>query len=198
MKKINDSMVVGILGGLIGVVCMDISSYILWRTKKTESLHGHLAGSMIMNPFKLNKRKNFLIGQIFHMSMASGIGVGMAEILKRYGKDYRNLKGAFLSVATWGILYNFGQKMGFYKMNPRLTKSSYSEIWQHLVYGLVTSNAIVALADPTMFSKKAPNNQAATNGKNSGLSVQPIYSDLYVFDEKGTSETMQPEQGEEK
>ena len=52
MKKIRDSMAVGIVGGLIGVVCMDISSYILWRNKKTESLHAHLAGSMIMNPFK--------------------------------------------------------------------------------------------------------------------------------------------------
>ena len=178
MKKIRDSMTVGILGGLIGVVCMDISSYILWRNKKTESLHGHLAGSMIMNPFKLNKRKNFMIGQIFHMTVASGIGVGMVEILKRYGKDHHNLKAGFLSVVTWGILYNFGQKMGFYKMNPRLIKSSYAEIWQHLVYGLVTSNAIVALADPTIFSKEASMNvQATTYAENSVQSVQPIYSD---------------------
>ncbi|HWQ40766.1 MAG TPA: hypothetical protein VN456_01870 [Desulfosporosinus sp.] len=62
------------------------------------------------------------------MSMASGIGVGMAEILKRYGKDYRNTKDGFLSVVAWEILYNFGQRMVYYKMNPHLSKSSYSEI----------------------------------------------------------------------
>lgn len=154
MNKIKDSMVVGMLGGLIGVICMDTSSLILWRNKKTEGLYGHLAGSMIMNPFRLNKGSNFLIGQIFHMTVASGIGVGMVEILKRYGKDHHNLKGGFLSVAVWSVLYNFGQRMGFYRMNPRLIKSSYSAIWHHLLFGLVTSNAIVALADPAIFSRK--------------------------------------------
>ena len=189
MNKMKDSMMVGILGGLIGVTCMDISSYLLWRNKKTESLHGHLAGSMIMNPMKLNKRKNFLIGQIFHMSMASGIGVGMVELLKRYGKDHHNIKGGFLSVATWGILYNFGQRMGFYKMNPRLIKSSYSEIWHHLVYGIVTSNAIVTLADPTIFSKKSSiNTQPTTYANNSTPSAQPIYSDVNNKKEEGSQQ----------
>ena len=184
MKKINDSMVVGILGGLIGVVCMDISSLLLWRTKKTEVLYGHLAGSMIMNPFRLNKRKNFLVGQILHMCVGSGIGVGMIEILKKYGKDHHNIKGGFLSVAVWSVLYNFGQRMGFYRMNPRQIKTSYSAILHHLIYGLVTSNAIVALADPTMFSKEASaNNQATTHGNNSVQSVQPIYSDVNHKDE---------------
>jgi len=191
MKKIKDSMTVGIIGGLIGVVCMDISNLILWRTKKTESLHGHLAGSMIMSPIKLKQRKNFLIGQIFHMTVASGIGVGLVEILKKYGKDNHNLKGGFLSVATWGLLYNFGQKMGFYRMNPRLTKSSYAEIWQHLVYGLVTSNAIVALADPTIFSKKdSINSQATIQQIDKVQPAQPIYSDVLVKEQVGTSKIM--------
>lgn len=184
MKKINDSLVVGILGGLIGVACMDISSLILWRTKKTEVLYGHLAGSMIMNPFRLNKGKNFLVGQIFHMSVGSGIGVGMTEILKKYGKDHHNIKGGFLSVAVWSVLYNFGQRMGFYRMNPRQIKTSYSAIWHHLIYGLVTSNAIVALADPTMFSKEtSANNKAATNERTSVQFNQPIYSDVNYKEE---------------
>ena len=190
MKKIKDSMLVGILGGLIGAVCMDISNPLLWRNKKSEVLYGHIAGSMIMKPSKLHKGKNFLIGQIFHMTVASSIGVGMVEILKKFGKDHHHIKGGFLSVALWSVLYNFGQRVGFYQVNPRLTKTSYSAIWNHLVYGLVTSNAIVSLADPSIFSKEAPanpvNNKAATYGKNPVQSVQPIYSELNVNDEKGT------------
>ena len=177
-------MVVGILGGLIGVICMDISGLILWRSKKTEGLYGHLAGSMIMDPVRLNKGKNFLIGQLFHMSVGTGMGLGMVEIFKRYGKDHHNVKGGFFSVAIWSVLYNFGQRMGFYKMDPRLIKSSYSAIWHHLVYGLVASNAIVALADPTIFSKEASANiQATTHGKNSVQPVQPIYSDVNHLEE---------------
>lgn len=156
MKKIQDSMLVGLLGGLIGVICMDISGLFMWRNKRTEGLYGHLAGSMIMNPIKLNKGKHFLIGQIFHMSVGSGIGIIMVEILKKYGKDHHNVKGGFLSVVAWSFLYNFGQRMGFYRMNPRLIKSSYASIVHHLIYGLVTSNAIVRLADPKIFSRKLP------------------------------------------
>lgn len=184
MKTIKDSMLVGILGGLIGVVCMDLSSLLLWRNKKTEGLYGHLAGSMIMKPSKLNKRRNFLVGQIFHMTVASGIGVGMVEILKRFGKDHPSLKGGFLSVVTWGLLYNFGQRMGFYRINPRLTKSSYSEIWNHLVYGLVTSNAIVALADPSIFPKKA-STQVSSQNKNAPQPIQPRYSDVNTSELEG-------------
>ena len=150
--RIKDSMLVGIIGGLIGVICMDLSSLTLWRTKKIEGLYGHLAGSMIMKPSRLKRGKNFLIGQLFHMTVGSSIGVFMSQILKKTGRDYHILKGGFLSVATWGVLYNFGQRMGFYRMNPRLTRSGYAAIWHHLIYGLVTSQAIVALADPTIFA----------------------------------------------
>jgi hypothetical protein len=153
MRKIKDSMVAGILAGLIGVICMDITNLILWRNKKTEGLYGHIAGSMIMKPSKLNKRSNFLVGQIFHMTVGSCLGVGMAEIFKKYGKDHYIIKGGFFSAIVWGFLYNFGQKMGFYRMNPRLIKSSYASILHHLIYGLVTSKSLVALAEPSIFSK---------------------------------------------
>lgn len=183
MRKIKDSMLVGIIGGLIGVSCMDVSSFLLWRNKKTEGLYGHLAGSMIMKPYKLNKGKNFLVGQIFHMAVASGVGVGMVEILKKYGKDHHNVKGGFLAMATWGILYNFGQRMGFYRVKPHLIKSSYAAIWHHLLFGLVTSNAIVSLADPAIFARKEFS-QTASQDKSS---VQTIYSDVNAREENGTS-----------
>lgn len=185
MKRIKDSMLVGMLSGLLGVICMDLSSLLLWRNKKLEGLHGHIAGSMIMNTFKLNKGKNFLIGQLFHMSVGSAIGVGMVEILKKYGKDHYILKGGFLSVTVWSILYNFGQRMGFYKMNPRLIRSSYSAILNHLIFGLTTTQAIVALADPIIFQKRSYLSNQETKPEKS--LVQPIFPVVNVSDEKGTT-----------
>lgn len=180
-------MLVGMLGGLAGVICMDLASLLLWRNKKTEGLHGHIAGSMIMNTFKLNKRKNFLIGQLFHMSVGSAIGIGMVEILKKYGKDHHIIKGGFLSVAVWSILYNFGQRMGLYRMNPRLIRSSYSAILNHLIFGFVTSNTIVALADPAIFpNKESFNNPVTIQRSNSGLqATQAMYSNVNVSEETG-------------
>ena len=188
MKKIKDSMLVGIIGGLLGVACMDISNLILWRNKKTEGLYGHLAGSMIMKQYKLNKGMNFLIGQIFHMTVGSGLGVGMVQILKRFGKDYLIIKGGFFSVAIWGLLYNFGQKMGFYRAVPHSTKSSYAAIWHHFIYGFVTSQAIVALADPTIFSQEAVENTQSRRPtqRTTDHSTQYIYSDMNPINEEGT------------
>lgn len=167
MGKIKDSMLLGILSGLIGITCMDASNMILWRNKKTEGLYGHLAGSMIMSPLKLNRGKNFMLGQIFHMTVGSCLGVGMVQILKKFGKDYHALKGGFFAIATWGFLYNFGQRMGFYRHHPHITRSGYAAIWHHLIYGLVTSTAIVTLADPTVFPDAS--------------SVQPRNNSRYIY-----------------
>ncbi|ODA38911.1 hypothetical protein DSBG_4310 [Desulfosporosinus sp. BG] len=187
--KIKDSILVGIIGGLIGVTCMDISNIILYRNRRTEALYGYLAGSMIMKPAKLKKGKNFLIGQLFHMTVGSVLGVGMIEILKRFGKDHHIIKGVFLSVTTWGFLYNFGQKMGFYRMNPRLTQSGYAAIWHHLIYGLATSQAIVTLADPSVFSQKEFGNETS-NSANRELSsnIRTVYSDMNINSAEATSD----------
>ena len=157
MGKIKDSILLGILSGLIGTTCMDASNFILWRNKKTEGLLAHFAGSMIMRPNKLERGKNFILGQIFHMTVGSCLGVGMVQVLKKFGKDYHALKGGFFAMVTWGVLYNFGQKMGFYQVHPHLAKSGYMAIWHHLIYGLATSTAAVALADPTVFPDASKN-----------------------------------------
>jgi len=173
---------VGIIGGLIGVICMDISNFIFWRTKKTEGLYGHLAGSMIMRTTRLKKGKNFLIGQIFHMTVGSALGISLSQILKKFGRDHHIIKGGFLAVVTWGFLYNFGQRMGFYRMNPRLTKSGYAAILQHLIYGLATSHAIVTLADPTIFAHNESGIEALNNNKANEVlrrkNIHTIYSDI--------------------
>lgn len=180
--KIKDSLLVGIIGGLIGVICMDTSNFIFWRTKRTEGLYGHLAGSMIMRTTRLKKGKNFLIGQIFHMTVGSVIGVFMSQILKKFGKDHHIIKGGFLSVVTWGFLYNFGQRMGFYRMNPRLTTSGYSSIVQHFIYGLATSHAIVSLADPTIFPNYESGTETLHNPKEvlRRNEIGTVYSDINI------------------
>ncbi|AFV02056.1 hypothetical protein DHBDCA_p1029 [Dehalobacter sp. DCA] len=45
-----------------------------------------------------------------------------------------------------------GQKVGFLK-KFRLTKTYYSAIWNHLLHGLVSSQTIIMLANPTMIKK---------------------------------------------
>ena len=86
--------------------------------------------------------------------MGSLISVLLAHSFKKYGKDYHNLKGSFFGLFVWATLYSLGQKLGFYSYEPKSTKSGYSAIWHHLLYGIVSSNVILHFAEPNLFPSK--------------------------------------------
>ena len=150
-KKIKDSLILGLLGGLAGTLAMDVSGFILWKNKLTGGLYGHMAGSMIMSPRKVKKPRNFLIGELLHVSMGSLMSLIMVETFKKFGKDHHHLKGSIFGLFIWGVLYSFGQKMNFYSFKPQSTASGLSAIWHHLLYGITASNVILFFADPALF-----------------------------------------------
>ena len=149
-SKMKDSIMISLLGGLIGTTVMDISNVFLWRTKKTEMLNGHLAGSMIMRAFRTNQTKNFVLGEILHMATGATLGIPIFQLFKRTGTDNHLIKGAFAGMLSWGILYDFGQRAKLFSSKPHLTKSHYSALWHNLLYGVTTAQAIVSLSDPSL------------------------------------------------
>lgn len=150
----QDSIVISVLGGLIGTIPMDISNYLLWRKGKTENLYGHVAGSMLMNKFRTNQTKNFLLGEFWHFVTGAGFGFPAFYLLKKTGRDHMLLKGASVGMFTWGLLYNFGMRMGLYRAIPRLTKTKYAALWHNFLFGVTTVYAISAIADPRLFPDK--------------------------------------------
>ncbi|MHB8126426.1 MAG: hypothetical protein ACYDEJ_12465 [Desulfitobacteriaceae bacterium] len=154
--KMQDSVITGLLGGLIGTVVMDISNFLIFKIGKTEALYGHVSGQMFVSPFRTNQRKNFILGQILHLSMGSFFGIPLFYLLKKTGKDYYAIKGLVASGFMWGIFYAGSQKIGLFK-KPRFTKTHYSAIWNNLIYGITSAYAIVSLADPITIKHKQAN-----------------------------------------
>ena len=148
--KMKDSITIGFLGGLIGTIFMDISNLLIFKAGKTETLYGHIAGGLFVAPFRTKKGKNFILGEIAHLGIGSIWGILSTYILKKTGKDHHLIKGTFISILSLGSLIG-GQKFGILKKFG-LTKTFYSAIWNHLVYGLVSAQAIVLLADLTIFA----------------------------------------------
>lgn len=157
--KMKDSIIISLLGGLIGTTVMDISNAFLWRTNKTEMLYGHFAGSMIMRGFRTNRTKNFALGQILHMGSGTALGIPIFQLFKRTGTDHHLIKGAFAGLMSWGILYNFGLRAGMYSSKPHLTKTHYSALFNNCLYGVTTAQAIVSLSDPSLFPQKSQQTQ---------------------------------------
>ena len=150
VDKMKNSITIGLLGGSIGAIFMEIYNLLLFKAGKTEMLYGHLASGFFATPFRTKKRKNLILGEIAHLGIGSIWGILLTYILKKTGKDHHLIKGTFISILSVGSLIG-GQKFGILK-RFRLTKSFYSAIWTHLVHGLVSAQAIVLLADPTIFA----------------------------------------------
>jgi len=159
LGKMRDSITTGLLGGLIGAIFMSLSNILLYKTKKTEvKTFGQIAGQLFVAPWRTKQRKNMILGELLHLVVGSLSGIPLLFVLKKTGKDHYLSKGLAMSMFTWSTLYTGGQKIGLFK-KLRFTKTHYSSLWGHLIYGLVSSQAIVSLADPTLFASSNEFNQ---------------------------------------
>ena len=150
-KTIKDSIALGTIGGLLGAVAMVLSNFLIYKAGKTEILYGHIAGSIFMSPIRTKQRKNFVLGQIFHLINGSGAGLLMIQVFKKVGTDLALLKGTMVGMITWEALYTVGQRLGIYTAKPHLTKTGYSALWNNFVFGVVTAYSIKWLAHPSVF-----------------------------------------------
>lgn len=149
--KMKDSITIGLLGGLIGTISMEITNGLIFKAKKTEVTYGQIAAQLLVSPIRTKQRKNFILGEIIHLAAGSLVGVPLFYILKKTGKDNYVIKGFLVSLSIYSALYAGGQRLGLFK-KLRLTKTHYSALFNHLIFGLTSAKAIVMLADPSVFT----------------------------------------------
>lgn len=173
--KIKDSIAVSLFSGLIGTLVMDISNLAFWRTKKTETLYAHIAGSVYVRPFRTNQRKNFWLGQITHFITGTTLAYPLNYIFIKTGKDHPLLKGAMFGAITWELIYGLGQRFEIFSSKPHKTETHYAELFNNILYGVATAQSLVAFSDPSIL----PDTQSkATTQDTQGSRIQPIYSDV--------------------
>lgn len=172
-QKIKDSIVLGLIGGLAGTIVMGLSNTFLWRTKKTEALYGHLSGSMIMRGFRTNQTKNFILGQIIHTFTGGILGIPFVYLLKKTGKDHHLIKGVLFGGLSWGILYDFGQKMGLFYNKIHLTKTHYSALFNNLLFGITMAHTVYSLADSSVFPETVSHTTAQPENLKATTSYSP-------------------------
>ena len=152
-KTMKDSIPIGFLGGLMGTIAMDLSNILFKKTGLSEKTYAEYAGSVILSPFKLLKRQNYLFGQLLHFITGSILGIPMFNILKKTGKDNYLFKGTVYGAFTWGMLYTLGQRLGVVRSTTHKTRTHITTLFDNLVYGLVSTATMVFLTDPTVFAQ---------------------------------------------
>lgn len=179
--KMKDSIAVSIFSGLLGTLAMDVSNFIFWKKGKTEALYGHIAGSVYVNPFRTNQRKNFWLGQITHLITGATLAYPLTFLLKKTGKDNFLLKGAFFGAVTWEFIYGMGQRFKVFSTKPRFTKSHYAELFNNIIYGVITAQALVSFSDPSIFPDTQNNTSKTVDPQKNKL--QHIYADVNASEE---------------
>ncbi|WP_199241754.1 hypothetical protein [Desulfosporosinus sp. Sb-LF] len=173
--KMKDSVVLSLFSGVLGTLTMDVSNLIFWRTRKTEALYGHIAGSVYVRPFRTNQRKNFILGQIMHLITGATLAYPLNLLLIRTGKDHATLKGAFFGAVTWEFIYGLGRRFSIFATKPHMTKTHYAELFNNIIYGITTAQALVTFHKPSIVEGI----QSKTTTQNTQINtVQPIYSDI--------------------
>ena len=165
LGKMRDLMLIGMMGGFIGTVAMDLMSLLFYLTRKSENTLAHIGGSMIVGKSRIGQRKNTLLGQIWHMITGIGLGVPIMYCFNKTGINNHRIKGAFLGAVTWGLVYGLGAKLKLYAARPRLTKSHYSYLLTDILYGIFTAEAIKQFSDPEVFQDNITNDLPFYEGK---------------------------------
>lgn len=149
----NDSIPIGFLGGLAGTIAMDLSNLIFKKSGLSEKTYAQYAGSVLLKPFKLLLRQNYLLGQLLHLITGSLLGIPMFSILKKTGRDNYLFKGAVYGTFTWETLYALGQRLGVIRTKSRTTKTHLTTLIDNLVYGFVSTATMVFLTDSAVFRR---------------------------------------------
>jgi len=149
--KIKDTLTLGLVGGLMGTAAMEASNAILWQRGKSELMFGHMAGSIVMNPLRTKRTPNFILGEIMNLATGGALGILILNVLRKTGKDHYLTKGAFVGILTWESLYNLGQRTGVLRARAHQTQTHYAALVNNLLFGIVTAQTIVSLADPSIF-----------------------------------------------
>lgn len=162
--KIRDSISLGLLGGLLGTLPLDILNLAFWKNKQAESLYGQMAGSIIMKGFQTKRRSNFLFGQIVHMLTGAMAGIPMVYLFKLTGKDHQASKGAAYGFIVWAVYYVFGIRIGAFHAPPKKNSSHFMSLGMNILFGVLTAKSVGALAHPSVFAPdRAPAGQSKTS-----------------------------------
>lgn len=152
-KKMNDSIPIGFLGGLVGTIAMDLSNLFFKKMGLSEKTYAQYAGSVLLSPFRLFFRENYLFGHLIHFVTGAILGIPMFSILKKTGRDNFLFKGAVYGTFTWEMLYTLGQRLGIIRSKTYRTRTHMTALIENLVYGFASTATMIFLTDPTVFTQ---------------------------------------------
>lgn len=147
----RDSLTLGLVSGFMGNLAKGLFNLITWKSKNNEVLYSHIAASMFFRPRRIKKRGSLFVGSLADLTAGSILGIPLVYLLKKTGKDNYWVKGAGFGALLWTLLYGAGHNFNLFLFKPKKSRSSLLAFIEHLLFGVVTAEVAVKLADPGTF-----------------------------------------------
>jgi hypothetical protein len=129
---------------------------------------------MIMQPIKTKRTKNFILGQINHMVAGAWLGLPITYVLKVTGKNHHLVKGAFMGLFSWLMVFNLTRKIKVLTFKPNLARTHFSQMITNILFGITAAQTMVALS-PNLFPDTVT---LQTAGNNPSIEIREEIHDI--------------------
>jgi len=134
--KIRDTVLLGITAGILAGFPARFTNNTAYRLGLTDRKYGQMAASLFLpsNKQRVHRQETEVVGFLADYINCGLIGVIVASVLSRTGRDYAALKGVGVASLAWMALYGLTTRL---KVAPASRKplSSILSFGDHVLFG---------------------------------------------------------------
>lgn len=157
MPKIKDSILLGVVAGLLGAIPGRLLNKAEYKLGFTDSRYEEMAALPFVKKRDINKPSGKNVGKIANGLLTSVVGVSTTYVLKKTGRDHAILKGIGISALSWLGLYSLSAQANIRKSRKPLT--ALLSFGDHLIFGATTATLVSKLGDDRLFPRQNNNCQ---------------------------------------
>lgn len=157
MKKINDTIMLGIAAGLTGNLLKNIWDQVSIKAGLSKTSYPTIAGNLFLTQKQSQTKLGRAMGWLTDAAIGAGLGVGYVSVLRLTGKDHAYTKGVGYGHGAWALFLGGTNKLKVTPTLPKDPKTLMSFYVGHTLYGLGLALIATTMGDQNLFVwKKAP------------------------------------------
>lgn len=148
MNKVNDTVAIGALAGIVGSIPAMIVDFISVQMGISKWYGVQIAGSIYLYEHLTGQFSGILLGLTVWFSMAIFLGILTVFIFKITGTDYWWLKGYIVSnFVMFIVIYGFLFNLGGAKIVPFDIGTNVTVFAENIVFGVTMGYSIIRWGD---------------------------------------------------
>jgi hypothetical protein len=139
MIKIKDKLTLGIAAAIIANIIVSIIDLVCYKLNINQFNRFQIAASPYFQVPDVDTIPAIIVGIIADFSVAAFFGVIMVYILFYTGADFYYVKGLFVALIFWLILYGIVLRLNIARIDPVDPGTNLVHLAIHLILGLLTA-----------------------------------------------------------